>query len=67
MQIAYIFCYALASLSYLCWSSNRKEKKPASGDHELNLKLCWSNVVQIKCHNAILLTLKLSENKYFLT
>ena len=28
------------------------EKKPAPGNYEFNLKLCQSNVVMIKCHNA---------------
>ena len=52
MQIAYILCYTLAYLSYLYNVGVPIEKKTRPGDLEFNLKICRSNVVSIKCHNA---------------
>ena len=39
MAIAYIFCYTSAYLSYPIKMGVSKEKKPAPGDYEFNLKL----------------------------
>ena len=48
MQIAYVFCYTLAYLSYLYNVEVPIEKNPAPGDHEFNLKFYRSNVKLIK-------------------
>ena len=44
MQIAYIFCYTLAYLSYFNNVGVPIEKKPNPGDNQFNFKLCRSNV-----------------------
>ena len=59
--IAYIFCYALAYLSYLYNVVFSIEKKHASSDYELNLKLYRSNVVSVKCRTAYYLHLLLGQ------
>ena len=45
-------CYTLAYISYFYNVGVPTEKIPDPGDHELNLKLCRSNVVSDKCRNA---------------